>query len=82
MDPSEIFKVLGSYGFPTVAAIVLWRVYEARTTRSEDACHKAQEALQAKLDRLEEYVRGELTDVVSACTDVLGDVRDLLSKPK
>lgn len=82
MDATEIAKVLGSYGFPTVAAIVLWRVYEARTARSEEACHKAQEALQGKLDRLEEYVRKELTEVVSACTEVLGDVRDLLQKPK
>lgn len=80
MDPSEVAKLIGSYGFPTVAAIVLWRVYEDRTSRSEEACHKAQEILQTKLDALEEYVRKELTEVVQACTEVLGDVRDLLQK--
>ena len=88
----EIVQLLSTFGFPTVAAIVMWKVLEKRTAKSEEQCAKVQEAqqgeilfLRSKLNDLEAYVREQLTQVVTdkasavtACTAVLSEVHAYL----
>lgn len=92
MTAEEIVHSLSTFGFPTVAAIVMWRVLEARTKKSEEQCQKVQSAQESEIiylrhqyNDLEQYIRSELTKVVSeknnaltACASVLQDVREYL----